>query len=64
MGSSSTRVHSYTTGTLVVDIWDAKAEELIWRGVASDTISDNPEKNLAKLNKALVKMFERYPPGN
>jgi hypothetical protein len=32
--------------------------------VGSDTISDNPEKNIAKINNALAKMFERYPPGN
>lgn len=64
MGSTTTTVRTYTQGTLVVDIWDAEAKELIWRGVASDTISDNPEKNIAKVNKAIAKMFERYPPGN
>jgi hypothetical protein len=64
MGTSTTQVRTYNEGTLVVDIWDAKAKELVWRGVATDTISDNPEKNIAKVNKALDKMFERYPPGS
>ena len=64
MGTSTTQVRTYTEGTLVVDIWDAKAKQLLWRGVASDTISDNPEKNIAKVNKALAKMFDRYPPGS
>jgi hypothetical protein len=64
MGTSSTQVRTYTTGTLIVDIWDAKAKELVWRGVASDTISDNPEKNIQKVNKALATMFKRYPPGS
>jgi hypothetical protein len=64
MGTTTTQVRTYTQGTLIVDIWDAKAKQLVWRGVASDTISDNPEKNIAKLNKALAKMFERYPPGS
>ena len=62
MGSSTTTVRTYTKGTLIVDIWDASAKELIWRGVASDTLSDNPQKNVEKANKALAKMFERYPP--
>jgi hypothetical protein len=34
-----------------------------WIVVAgTDTLSDKPEKNTAKLNKAVVKMFEQYPP--
>jgi len=45
MGSSTSRVHTYTKGTLVVDIWDAKEKSLLWRGTATDTISDKPEKN-------------------
>lgn len=62
MGTSTTQVRTYTSGTLIVDIWDAKEEHLVWRGVASDTLSDNPKKNAEKINKALSKMFERYPP--
>ena len=50
------------TAIIVVDMWDAEAKELVWRGVASDTISDNPQKNIQKINKAMAKMFERYPP--
>lgn len=62
MGSSTTTVRTYTKGTLIVDIWDASAKELVWRGVASDTLSEDPQKNVDKGNKALAKMFERYPP--
>ena len=62
MGSTTTRVRTYTTGTLVVDLWDAKAEQLVWRGTASDTVSDNEEKNARKIQTVLRKMFEKYPP--
>ena len=62
MGSSTTTVRTYTKGTLIVDIWDAKAKELIWRGVVSDTLSENPQKNVDKVNKGLTKMFKNYPP--
>jgi hypothetical protein len=30
--------------------------------VATDTASDKPSKNTSKIDKALNKMFERYPP--
>ena len=61
-GSSTTTVRSYTQGTLVIDLWDAEANQLVWRGVISDTISDNPQKNIDKINKGVAKVFERYPP--
>ena len=49
-------------GTLVIEIADAKDHELLWRGSAMDTISDNSSKNINNLNKAVSKMFSYYPP--
>jgi hypothetical protein len=49
-------------GTLVVDISDSHTKQLIWRGTATDTLSDNPDKNSQKIQKAIAKMFKKYPP--
>jgi hypothetical protein len=49
-------------GTLVVDISDSHTQQLVWRGTATDTLSDNPDKNSQKIQKAVAKMFEKYPP--
>jgi hypothetical protein len=62
--SSTTTVRKYTRGTLVVDIWDARTKQLTWRGTATDTVSENPEKNENNLKKAMDKMFRKYPPAN
>lgn len=62
MGSTTTQVRTYTVGTLVVDIWDANAKALVWRGIASDTISDSPQSNAKKIDDAVMDMFKRYPP--
>src|SRR5262245_35278505 len=51
-GTASTTVSEYTVGTLVVDIFDAKNKQLVYRGIASDELSDKPEKNQKKLAKA------------
>ena len=61
-GMSTTTVQNIPTGKLVVDIGDAKTKKLLWMGSASDTLSDKPEKNEQKLNKALDKMFKKFPP--
>jgi hypothetical protein len=49
-------------GTLVIDLIDAHKKELVWRGTATDTLSDKPEKNIQKLEKTTQKMFKNYPP--
>lgn len=61
-GSSTTTVQEIPVGQLVVDMADVKNKSFIWRGTASDTLSDNPEKNQKKLDKALAKMFKKFPP--
>ena len=49
-------------GSLVVDLVDAPQNQLIWRAVATDTLSDKPEKNAQKIQKSVAKMFQKYPP--
>ncbi|GMR23548.1 MAG: DUF4136 domain-containing protein [Acidobacteriota bacterium] len=62
MGGSTTTVRKYSVGTVVLDLWDAKQKRLVWRGTASDTMSDNPQKNATKINAAAEKLFKDYPP--
>jgi hypothetical protein len=64
MGSASTTTTEYLVGTLVVDIFDAKNKQLIFRGSATDEISDKADKNAKKLAKASDKMFKDFPPGS
>jgi hypothetical protein len=64
MGTATTTTSEYLIGTLVVDIFDAKSKQLMFRGTASDEISDKPEKNIKKVEKASNKMFKDFPPGS
>src|SRR5260370_11830805 len=61
-GDATTTVETYTVGTLVVDLFDAKTEKLIWRSSSSDTLSDNADKNTKNLDKRVNKMFQHFPP--
>lgn len=60
VSSSHTTVHSYSRGTLIVDLWDAKEKRVVWRGSAQDIVPENPEKAGAKIDKAVSKMGERF----
>ena len=64
MGTATTTTSEYLVGTLVVDIFDAKTKGLVFRGTATDELSDKPEKNQKKLQKASDKLFKDFPPGS
>jgi hypothetical protein len=61
-GETTTTVETYKVGTLVVDLYDGSNKQLVWRGTSSDTLSDNPEHNEKNLDKAVDKMFKKFPP--
>jgi len=60
-GFGGATVETFVEGTLVVNLYDAKTKKMVWRGLATATASDKPTKNTEKMNKALDKMFEKYP---
>ena len=60
-GYGTTSVETYVDGTLIFDLYDAHTKKMVWRGVATATASDKPSKNTEKINKALDKMFEKFP---
>jgi hypothetical protein len=64
MGEATTTTDTYKVGTLVVDLFDAKTKQLIWRGDSSDTLSNNSNKNIQNLDKDVEKMFKQFPPGS
>ena len=61
-GSGSIQKVVENVGTLVVDMYDPAQKSHAWRGVAEDTLSDKSDKNIKKVENAVKKMFEKYPP--
>ena len=62
--TATTTTEITRVGTLVVDIFDAQTQKLIWRGKQSDALSGNPQKNAKRLAKDLGGMFKRFPPSH
>ena len=61
-GDATTTTENYKVGTLVVDLFDTNTKNLLWRGSASDTLSNKSEKNIDNLDKGVEKMFKKFPP--
>ena len=47
-------------GQLIVDMADVKNKSFVFCGTASDTLSDKPEKNQNKLDKALARCSRKF----
>lgn len=61
---TTTRVVTIREGMILIDIWDAGSNELVWRSEISDTLSDNPDRNTANINQGLSRAFENFPPAS
>jgi Domain of unknown function (DUF4136) len=47
--------------TMIVDLYDAKSQSLVWRGIAQDTLGTNGGKNQQMVQNAVNKMFKQWP---
>jgi hypothetical protein len=48
-------------GTMIVDLYDAKSQSLVWRGMAQNSLNNNGNKNQQMVQKAVTKMFNQWP---
>jgi Domain of unknown function (DUF4136) len=64
MGTGSWTSSTISIGTLVLDMYDPAAKQLVWTGQATKTIdpSSNPEKNMKNVDNAMAKLLKNYPP--
>ena len=64
MSTTTTTSETINIGTINVDIYDVAAKNQIWRGAASKTLGSgkDPNKVNKNLNKAMAKLFKKYPP--
>ena len=59
------QIESYTDGMVVVNLVDAKTKEVVWEGEVAAVVTipvTNPATAADKINQAVEKLFERYPP--
>jgi hypothetical protein len=54
-------VTEYTEGTVIVDVIDAATKELLWRGQGVSTVSSDPAKYTAELQKTVTAILNKFP---
>ena len=53
--------YDYAVGTLVCDVFDAEKEVLIWEGIGTKTISDNPDKREKNIPRGVQAIMAKFP---
>jgi hypothetical protein len=60
MGGATTTESTYTEGTLIFDAYEPAEKKLVWRGVGTVTIKDNPEKRAQQIDNIISKLEKKW----
>lgn len=59
---ATTSTSHQTVGNLVVDMFEGSSKKLLWRGLATEDLSTNANRNTKSLDGDINKMFKDFPP--
>src|SRR5271170_3169022 len=61
-GDATTTTSKQPVANLVVDLFDGNSKNLLWRGLATEDLSTNANKNTKSLDSDIARMFKDFPP--
>ena len=59
--TTTVREYNYVVGTLVCDVFDKAGERLIWEGIASKTVDEDPGTRERNIPRAVEYLMRKYP---
>jgi hypothetical protein len=63
--SSRRQIETYTDGTVIVNLIDARTKQVVWHGEVADVVSlpvSDPVRATRQIDEAVAKLFAKYPP--
>jgi hypothetical protein len=61
-GEATTTTSNQPVSNLVIDLFDGNSKNLLWRGLATQDLSTNANKNTKSLDNDIARMFKGFPP--
>jgi hypothetical protein len=61
-GNSTTTTVDQPVSNLVIDMFEGSSKKLLWRGLATEDLSSNADKNTKKVDNDINDMFRGFPP--
>lgn len=62
LGVNRAWTNSYNSGSLVIDIIDAKTNKLVWQGIGSGISVDSPKSKQKQIPAIIAEIMANYPP--
>ena len=53
--------YGYKEGSLIIDVIDPELDQLVWRGAGTGSVG-HPDGSVEKINEAVTKILEKFPP--
>jgi hypothetical protein len=65
-GTTQQYAREYVEGTLILDVVDARSDELIWRGWMREALDNDPKPENVRMyvDAAVSKILARFPPAS
>ncbi len=66
MSMSTTTARTYTNGTLVIGLFGAQEQEMLWHGSGTAKLHENatPDERTENINNAVTKIMSKFPPSS
>lgn len=61
-GMGNTWTNNYNSGTIVIDMVDAKTQKLVWQGIGSGISVDSPRSKQKQIPQVVAEIMANYPP--
>jgi hypothetical protein len=61
-GIATTSTVNQNVGSLVIDLFEGNSKKLLWRGLATEDLSSNDDKNTKMVDGDIHNMFKNFPP--
>jgi uncharacterized protein DUF4136 len=61
-GTATTTTTEQPVSSLVIDLFDGNSKKLVWRGLATEDLSSNADRNTRMVDGDINNMFENFPP--
>jgi hypothetical protein len=59
---STPTLEDVPAGTLVIDMYDAKTKNIVWRGTLTEALTGSTDKKDQEMDKAVDKLLAKFPP--
>ncbi|MSQ98886.1 MAG: DUF4136 domain-containing protein [Xanthomonadales bacterium] len=60
MGMATTTESTFTEGTLVIDAAAVATKKIVWRGIAEESVSSDPQRTESNIQGAIKELFEKW----